>query len=173
MQVTGKYGEILRALGRVADEEEVAAFDITESDMFITIAWRTPEGIMRRRSYGEAGITDLHRDARLARATARGKTPIGFRESLRVIGQDLDRDALFLSSVSARSSVPPSNSSSSAEPGLQGGITIATVTDDQQMSVHWYSTDELAEKSRRRRGQRGSEGPPKTWWRRLFKAKVG
>jgi hypothetical protein len=171
VQIVGKYGEILRALGTVADAERVSQFEVTESDMFITISWRTDEEMTRRRSYGEAGIADLLRDARLDRS-ARGGAPVGFRESLRVVGQDLDTEALFLSSVTARGRWSQGKSTTAAQERLPGEITATTVTQDQQLRVHTYSSDELSEKSRQRRARRHFDALTRSWWRRLFGAKT-
>jgi hypothetical protein len=144
------------------------AFEIIENDLFLTIAWDPPEGPKRRRSYGDAGLRELLRNAQSARGSGPDE-PRGLGESMRVIGQDLDAAHLSLSGAHKRPGAPRTEARAGETPALPGGIQVATVSAQQEIGERSYSSDELDNKSRLRRAKRIAPVKAKPWWRRFLR----
>ena len=159
MHVVGEYGDILRALGRLADAEGAGCVEISEDDHFLTVAWQNPDGSTEHRSYGESSLLKLRHNARRVRGR-RAVTPATGREELfRTLGQELDDKRIRLTCVK--------------EPReLTRGYVINALADSDSVATLWYSADELSQKSRQRRALRGSLAKaqsPRHWWQRLLR----
>jgi hypothetical protein len=92
--------EILRALGRFLDDQGATTFEIVNHIAYLAVAWDSPNSgsAPSERAYQDHHLNDLRAEARGMRQGAEG--PVGsLVELLRIVGQELDRERVDLSSI--------------------------------------------------------------------------
>jgi hypothetical protein len=102
MARSGEYSDVLRAVGRVLDQQQAREVEIVDEGTHLGASWQTTDGGGRvRRTYRSFELDRLRLEARLLRkGEADGVPQTGLSEMLRIIGAELDRtETEFLSVV--------------------------------------------------------------------------
>jgi hypothetical protein len=141
----GEHADILRALGRVLDEQKARNVEIVNEETFIIVHWERAPGDAEKRVFRENDLEELREQAQAMRqGVLRGNPSSGaLAELLRTLGQELDRDQIEVSSI------------------LQDGIgfTVSGMANRRYLR-RTYLTSELQGLSAQRRAQRGGAPPP-------------
>jgi hypothetical protein len=134
---------VLRALGRILDEEQATEIEIVDQDSFIAVSWKDEALAEGVRSYREPQLATLRAQAQFLRGGGvPGATNVAsLTELLRTLGQELDDARMEMVRVTQ----------------VTGGFRVAGVRDGVYEVQTVYLT-ELREASARHRLKRGTGG---------------
>ncbi|HZT08614.1 MAG TPA: hypothetical protein VFC51_16445 [Chloroflexota bacterium] len=100
MPTVGDQADVLRALGRLLDQEQAQAIEITNHDVFVSVTWQRRGGTAEQRALQEIDLETLRADARAMRKGIFTRNPGGsLAELLRTLGQELDRAQVDVSTI--------------------------------------------------------------------------
>ncbi len=141
MPNVGEQADILRALGRLLDDQGVArGVQITNHETYLSVGWGRLEPGSQIRPFQDHDLEALREQARAMRGGSGGSTPPGsLGELLRTLGQELDEEKIEANGVSQE----------------DDGFRITGVAAGKYVS-RLYRTGDLLQSSNRRRGLRGS-----------------
>jgi hypothetical protein len=144
-----RYADLLRALGQMLDAEGAETIEIADDETTITVTWIDRDGDERVRTVDKAGdVEAMRRDGRRRRGSATPRAEQSREELLRTLGQELDLTGAHLVHIRE-----------------VHGFKVSVSEKDARRTDHWYSHDELLEKSRARRAHRSAEAQPDgAWW---------
>src|SRR3954451_252897 len=90
--------DMLRALGRMLDEQQARNIDITLHETFLTLTWDRPFGAPQQHVLQDVDLGSLREEAKaLRRGAYIAKGPIA--EMLRTLGQELTREQVEATSI--------------------------------------------------------------------------
>ena len=130
------------------DAEGAETVEIAADETTITVTWIDHDGEDQVRTLDKArDVEKISRDSRRRRGTRTSRPEQNREELLRTLGQELDLNGSHLVRIREIH-----------------GFKVS-VAEDARRTDHWYSQDELLEKSRARRAHRSADAqPPGAWW---------
>jgi hypothetical protein len=99
---TGRYAELLRAIGRLLDAEFAEGIELINNPASVRISWRSKRlGAFgaEQRLYQDHNLAQLEQIAQQSRGTYRAEPRENLAETLRTLGQELDREQWELAAI--------------------------------------------------------------------------
>ena len=143
MSRIGEQGDVLRAIGRILDDENASDIEIVDQDSFIAVSWKNEAFADGSRSYREPQLATLRAQAQFMRSGGlHAATNLeSLTELLRTLGQELDEARMEMLRITQ----------------VTGGFRVSAVRNGVYEAQTVYLA-ELREASARHRLKRGTGG---------------
>ena len=147
----GSYADLLRAIGRLLDEQGARDAELVEHEHFTSVSWHANDGSVENRAYNRPALFQLREKGRRLRSVE--NSPGEMSELLRTLGQEIDDLAMDVSHVQVK----------------KEAFTITGEVQNRYESHH-FTCSELRHLSGQRRASRrpsstSQMSPGHSWWR--------
>ncbi len=95
----GEQADVLRAVGRLLDDQQASHVEIENHEAFLTISWERYNGVAQQQYLQEVELESLRARARAMRQASNRGLDGSFAELLRTLGQELDRQGVEVSTI--------------------------------------------------------------------------
>jgi len=138
MPGVSEQADILRALGRLFDDERANEIEITIHEAFLAVSWMKLGNTPQQRSLQDIDLETLRNEARQLRKGGLDPAPGSLSEMLRTLGQEMANDKIEATSITEE----------------QEGFRVSGISGGRY-TQQLYRKAELKRQSEKRRAARG------------------